>query len=1623
MVTNLGRKSEGIFRKLTRLFKHGPSINISAKYESDLRSSSGNMLRSSSSYLRNNLTFNSYMNFGSFDRLIRYSDFANMEYFPEINAALDIYADEVTCMFDTGEIVQVYSKNDNIKKILEELLLDRLNLEFNLWSWARNLCKFGDMFLFNDVHPKLGVIGTLQIPVNEVERYEGMDKNDPYAVKFRWLTQNKTLENWQVTHFRIMGNDMFIPYGSCHKYDTRIYTESGIKEIKDIKIGDRVWSFDLETQRKICSNVLDVVNSGKKMCYKISTKHNFVEASKEHMILVYDEHKGFEYKSVSELKIGDLLTIGAEHNSNIVECFRYPVISIEESGEHETYDIYVENNNHNFFANGIVTHNSLLEGARRIWRQLVLLEDAVMVYRIIRSPERRVFYIDVGNIPAVDVPSYMEKVKSQVKRAQVAEETAGRIDLRYPIWRKSVIPLLDGRDITIESLANEISAGKTNWVYSVQDGTNKLVPGKVTWCGKNYGNARMLKVTLDDGSYVVPAPEHPFILRDGTKLRADELVPGMSLMPFYRKKSDKKNGDYINGYEKIYDPSLNDYVYSHKFVANNVLGEATKKYTVVHHKDCNKINNYPDNLEYMNFWTHKKWHMSNMALTINSPEQLAKRRERIIAWNKTEEKKKIVSDCNKRRDSTKYFREYNGSELHRKHNKIRSEEKKKMWKDEERRRAAIINMTYCISDRLFDEIVNILKIEGKMGNEKLAELMNGKYSYTKDMFREDNAEAKRINRFRKFNKNLVGIIIKEKSGSDVHLATELYELIFKRVVNHKVVSVEEFEIKDDVYCMTVEGPNGEQDRHNFATLGFKSGKQDVCVKDRNSGILLGNSALSVEDDFYIPIRGDRSSKIDTLPGGQFTGDIEDLEYFQKKLFASLKIPRAYLGYEESLSSKCLSGETKIPLLSGEEKTIKEIAELFGNNAVPKSGLWVYSYEKNADKFVPGKIVLAEKTRLNAEVVEVELDNGEKVVCTPDHKFVLRGGKEMQAQDLKPGDSLQACYRKKGNIARNANDYEMIYQPGKNKWVWTHKMVDENLCGKILENGHAEDGRFNRNNMIIVHHKDFNRFNNSPDNLVRMKMKEHIVLHSKNMKMGVLKKESIEKSIATKRLPENRLKSSLRQKERIKENPDLGNKVRDSWAALSDEQKSEICKEKWNNHPELREKRSELNRELKLAEKMMRAYKEKFPNGRPDLHRENSVVWVGRPTIEEIKKFAENYPNKNEIDTVKKLAKAMGWSLHVFEDAIRSEGYDANNLINEMVGWKKGRRKNLTFEDLSEIAAGCKTNEEVYKKSGISRSSLRRRLNEKSISRDEWRNKYLGSAYNHKVVAVRRLDERIDTYNMEVECDNSGHNFVISSGIVLKNSTLSSEDVRFGRTIQRIQRILTSELSKVAVIHLYSLGFEGNDLLDFDIRLNNPSIIAEQQNLEVWRQRLEIVNAATQIEGFLPSDYLYKKFIKLSDREIVDVRKMLIDDQRFRKYVESMAGEEGGGGGEMPFPESKRIGPGKDILKDQIDIDKYELGEIETIPEDEEEKDDPQRKHVFQRYHKTGIPDFQRMASSTKDGTLTDPYDKNHFKDPFNRAESDLDELCKFEAGTTSLIKSLKRSGIDNKSKKKEVIVG
>jgi len=328
-------KDNNLFKRLTKLFS-GPIINRRQQnYKSERRrrldrykfqSAQGQQFKKSS---YNPFSYVHSQSMANQNRAERYVDFEQMEYTPEIASALDIYADEMTTSNSLEKVLTIDCPNEEIKNVLNGLYYDILNIEFNLFGWSRTMCKFGDFFLYLDIDDKDGIKNAIGLPPYEVERIEGEDEKNPNYVQFQWNSGGMTFENWQIGHFRILGNDKYAPYGT-----------------------------------------------------------------------------------------------------------------------------------------------SVLEPARRIWRQLTLLEDAMMAYRIVRSAERRVFYIDVGNVAPNDIEQFMQKAMTSLKRNQVVDEKTGRVDLRYnplSIEEDYFIPVRGQQSTKIESLAGGQYTGDIDDVKYLRD--------------------------------------------------------------------------------------------------------------------------------------------------------------------------------------------------------------------------------------------------------------------------------------------------------------------------------------------------------------------------------------------------------------------------------------------------------------------------------------------------------------------------------------------------------------------------------------------------------------------------------------------------------------------------------------------------------------------------------------------------------------------------------------------------------------------------------------------------------------------------------------------------------------------------------------------------------------------------------------------------------------------------------------------------------------------------------------------------------------------------------------------------------------------------------------------------
>ena len=170
---------------------------------------------------------------------------------------------------------------------------------------------------------------------------------------------------------------------------------------------------------------------------------------------------------------------------------------------------------------------------------------------------------------------------------------------------------------------------------------------------------------------------------------------------------------------------------------------------------------------------------------------------------------------------------------------------------------------------------------------------------------------------------------------------------------------------------------------------------------------------------------------------------------------------------------CFTGDTKISLLDGREVSLKDLADEYG---VRDKEFWVYSYDVENNRIVPGKAVhLGVTGKCVKKLVEVEIDNGEILRCTPNHRWLMRDGSYKVAEELGVGDSLMPLYRIQGS-----NDkYEMVKDISSGKYVFTHRMSV----------GYPSDD-------LCVHHCDFNPLNNNPTNLESMGWPDHTRLHKR-----------------------------------------------------------------------------------------------------------------------------------------------------------------------------------------------------------------------------------------------------------------------------------------------------------------------------------------------------------------------------------------------------------------------------------------------------------------------------------------------------------------------------------------------
>ena len=528
-----------------------------------------------------------------------------------------------------------------------------------------------------------------------------------------------------------------------------------------------------------------------------------------------------------------------------------------------------------------------LEKAKVPYNQLKLIETAIIIYRIVRAPERLVFKIDTGAMPRDKAMKFVEKIKSRFVKKQTYDPATGRMSQDPEVLcirENTEIPLLDGRFLTLSEIIQEHNDGKENWVYTINQETLDVEPGKIKKALITRPDEQMVRVHYDNGCYVDTTPDHKFILLDGSECRAENLVSGTALMPLYTET--KILGGNLD-YQKIYNPGTKKWRWTHRMV-NGV----TKKDEVTHHVDYNRFNNNPTNLLTMNFDEHFKHHTDKLTTDWleRHDEKAESIRNGINLWRSNPDNVKrhsewVIKTNIEQNKIARCLEVLNTPEM-RERQKQGARKSKIEWFNTGDNREVFSKKKSVEYDEAMLKIVGdtLLKHRRPIRKdlcERLSEnnlMMERFYQLNKD---------KPIN-----NKQFDKITSQTLLRMIQHMGYTNYTDFRSNfgVTNHRVSSIEYLVERSDCGCIEVDG------NHNFAIS--HGGKTLSFVRN------------SILDNFFIPTSSDgRGSDITTI-GGNAEGfkNLDDLYHFQNALYRSLKYPLSRIEMsQDSRSSDTIFG--------------------------------------------------------------------------------------------------------------------------------------------------------------------------------------------------------------------------------------------------------------------------------------------------------------------------------------------------------------------------------------------------------------------------------------------------------------------------------------------------------------------------------------------------------------------------------------------------------------------------------------------------------------------------------------------------------------------------------------------
>jgi DNA gyrase subunit B len=440
---------------------------------------------------------------------------------------------------------------------------------------------------------------------------------------------------------------------------------------------------------------------------------------------------------------------------------------------------------------------------------------------------------------------------------------------------------------------------------------------------------------------------------------------------------------------------------------------------------------------------------------------------------------------------------------------------------------------------------------------------------------------------------------------------------------------------------------------------------------------------------------------------------------------------------------CFTGDTEVALASGRSITFEELVEEYEN------GESHYCYTVKDD----GEIGLEQienprVTKEDASLVEVTLDDGETIRCTPDHEFMLRDGSYCEAKDLDGGQSLMPLYRKWSDTSEDGitiDGYEMVKQPFMNDfWEFTHLLADRY---------NRERGEYEANGDEHKHHKDFDKRNNRPDNIERLSEDEHLELHREHAAKTLHTDQVYKKLRELKRTEEFReMMSERMQEDETVET--LREQAKEQW---DDEEYKQYMREAWRNYydnnPEYRERVHE-----RLAE-ASREYWDDEEHQEEQSERIEQYYEENPEAVEKRRAEAEEQWDDEDLREWRSKKTEEQWTEEFREQ--RMEAYNQTYYQNTIPFMKEVLEEEGSLENYDE-----RRQEEGGP------NVLTKATTVEKFFEDEGELLQAVQSYNHTVESVEHLDETADVYDIEVP---GTHNFALESGVFVHNSAKQGRD--------------------------------------------------------------------------------------------------------------------------------------------------------------------------------------------------------------------------------------------------------